>query len=874
MPRIAPMIETDDNNSLEIDWNGGSIGLQYGKIKHAARKPRVLITTYQSLARDSKNTTYPPEEYGLVIYDEGHVITAPIFGQSVDKFSHAFQLAVTATPEYTKKKTVSAKLPMLYFKLPLVEAINRGDLCNVRPAIVKTGYHINADQFHRFMSIQNETPLNTEQLEMLLNQEARNRAVVKTYFLGCDPDSGQRYLGQNGMIFCTGIRHAEAMVEIFHSELKKDDGQQVQSWLDDVGVELIASVHGGCQGAFLKKGLLAGAIPDTRTYSKGHDGAEREWYSEEEIFDLHETGKILLLVSVAKLKWGFDSPKDSLLFDLADRFSKVDATQIYGRVFRLDPEAPEKTATVFNLMDENTLDLYANFPKLMPIYCAEVIDGAEFRPPARRARAHVKYRNAPPNLQKKLEDFGFHVLTDIRAVRAISAESKKKRDAALARAPDQEPDWMSARGMERAYMGKATTYEKLMREYAGGKEQEFIDQGMNPQEAAALVDRDFVGVRTSNNRKQALCASRDVVAAIINGRGMEKEPNWISGNGMGEKYGGTAQTYEALMREYARGKEREFIDQGMNLQEAAALVDRDFVGLRRISSQTALCASPVAVADIMRIRTPTKDSGWMSAYEMQKRFGEGPEIYLRLMSEYEAQKRAELVESGMNPQEADALIAQGFVGRRKVRGKDTLCASSAVVNQIIQNRLPNKEPDWMSGAAMAREYGGSAATYEKLMRSYAKEKERSLLGQEADPQAAAARVDRNSVGLRASDNGKPILCASPEVIAAIMHHRAPAREPSWMSVREMEKQFGSSSAMHERRLKDCAAQKQESLVAQGMAPQEAAAWVDKNFVGIRTSGNGKSALCASPEAVAEVRGWQPRREAYRKLPDERTYPSV
>ncbi len=422
MPEIARTIETDGDESQEIDWEKSDIGLQYGKVKHAHKKPKVLITTYQSLARDTSNKIYPPEEYGLVIYDEGHVITAPTFGRAVNKFHTSVQLAVTATSEYSETKTVASKLAHRYFRLPLAEAVNRGDLCNVRPAIIKTGYTIDEKKFIALIEQQGGTPLNETQLEQLLNQEARNQAVIETYFSGADPDSGKRYLGQNGMIFCTAVKHADSITNQFGTALQADEYIQIREWLANEEIELIAAVHGKTQGAFFRKEMLPNKPPETRQYL-----GDKEWYSEEEIFDLHGRGKILLLASVAKLKLGYDSPLDSLLFDLTDRFSKLEATQIDGRAFRLDPEDPDKTATVFNLMDENTEELYRKYPKLIPIYCAEVIEGAEFRPPARRPKANIRFKEHPPEMARSLEESGFAVITDIDVVRTISRKNKERR---------------------------------------------------------------------------------------------------------------------------------------------------------------------------------------------------------------------------------------------------------------------------------------------------------------------------------------------------------------------------------------------------------------------------------------------------------------
>lgn len=446
LPKLAPTIETDDDSGKEIDWENSSIGLQYGKVKHAERKPSVLITTYQSLNRDREDKTYPPSEYGMVIYDEGHALTAAQYGEAVEKFKQSIQLAVSATPEYSEEKTIAARLPHRYYQLPLADAINRGDLCNVRPVLLKTDYTIDERKFRKFLEQNNGRPLNDTQMTALLNQQVRNQAAMEAYLQGADPDSGERYLGQNGMIFCGSTDHVDDFIRQLSDLLTKPKYRETRQWLNEECIELIAPVHGKIKGSWLRKGMLldshtAMPITEGRRYN-----GDKEWYSEDEIFDLHAKGQILLLASVKKLKEGYDCPRDSIIIDTVDRLSKVDATQIDGRGFRLnppnddhyDPGNPDKTCTVINMVDKNTHALYADDPQMLPIYCAEVIEGAEFRTPARRKGIVKKFLKDPPEIDKHLESADFKLITDIETVRGVSRKynDAKERHADARKKPD------------------------------------------------------------------------------------------------------------------------------------------------------------------------------------------------------------------------------------------------------------------------------------------------------------------------------------------------------------------------------------------------------------------------------------------------------
>ncbi len=441
MPDVAKRMQADDDCGREIDWTNSQIDIHYTRRHGAQNKPKVLITTYQGQAADQRKSKeqriHNPADFGLVIHDEAHYLTGPKFGPAaVDKFKGAIQLGVTATPEYSTDKTVANKLGHCYYHLPLNTAIERGDLCHVRPIVLKTHLRgkdvINLAKAREFLEQQQGHPLTNRQLEQLLNQEARNQAIIKAYLTGSHPDTTERFLGQTGLIFAGGITHCNDF--ILHAErvMNQPAYRPVKQWLRDEGVALIAPVHsdmppGGVEVNF---------------------GGKRRKCTKDEIKELHRQGKILLIISDQELKLGSDFPMDSFIVDAVDRFSVPDATQRMGRGFRVDrgdtrrhlPPNPEKSCAAINVIDETTHEMYKG-TAFHPIHATEILNGAEHRPPGRRTGALTRFKKHPPEVSESLESLGFEFVTKTEAMRAIT---KTFLDQGKKPLPEKTGEWWTA----------------------------------------------------------------------------------------------------------------------------------------------------------------------------------------------------------------------------------------------------------------------------------------------------------------------------------------------------------------------------------------------------------------------------------------------
>lgn len=103
--RQSPTLIVVDNTTLLLQWQKeierhlivpGGVGLIQGPTKDW--KKGVVMATYQSLANWADTM---PEEvrrwFGLIIWDEGHHVSAPTFSKSAPLF-YGYRLALTATP--------------------------------------------------------------------------------------------------------------------------------------------------------------------------------------------------------------------------------------------------------------------------------------------------------------------------------------------------------------------------------------------------------------------------------------------------------------------------------------------------------------------------------------------------------------------------------------------------------------------------------------------------------------------------------------------------------------------------------------------------------------------------------------------------------
>ena len=341
-------------------------GLDVGKIHQTAKTKgrQVTITTYASLIRQIKQGVLNPKDYECLVLDEAHKALGPETQKAVEQFEHAFRIGFTATPDYSQDKKLSQLLPKEISRMRIIDAVEEDLLSSFSVVIAHTETDLSSVQ------IESNNEFNQKQLEKAINVEGRNKAAVELY--------QKMFDGQKCVTYCISIDHAEKVANLFQ-----------------------------------EKGISARVI-------SGQNQNEHE-----EILEKYKTGEIKILCNANILIEGFDDPEASVCLNLRPTNSPVVAEQRSGRVLRLDPQNPEKHATIVDFFDKNLN------PQHPPISFADIA-GTAFVLPKRNLRKKDTEIDEQINAtgltsrQPEIQIDGLRVITDAREVMRIVNEAREQ----------------------------------------------------------------------------------------------------------------------------------------------------------------------------------------------------------------------------------------------------------------------------------------------------------------------------------------------------------------------------------------------------------------------------------------------------------------
>jgi superfamily II DNA or RNA helicase len=302
---LAPSAAIVEKTVAEFRAKAPSIpvGAYYGDEKSIVPNG-VTVATYQTLAKHAKESKLPAAITGaaIVLCDEGHETMTEYRQGALEAFDpQAVVIAITATPDYNREKTLSTFYPYLIDETRLAEASQKGLLAPGR---------------------MRWRPLDVDASDVrLITRKGEMDVVVEEY----DPKEMGRVMAR-AVVFeaCRQMRYEErsdhpylidkvgTLVSIEHRKLKA----MICCPSTDMAQRLLEFLIEHRPAGTPKPVLVLGSTP----------GEERR-----RIIADFKRGKIDTLINVRVLLRGFDEPSMKLLIDLSAGVSPVIAEQKFCR---------------------------------------------------------------------------------------------------------------------------------------------------------------------------------------------------------------------------------------------------------------------------------------------------------------------------------------------------------------------------------------------------------------------------------------------------------------------------------------------------------------------------------------------------------------
>lgn len=313
----------------------------------------VIVTTYQKLDRCYESVDF--SRFGMIHLDEAHKSLSKNRATIVQtmQVGKPFLFGYTATPVYntSRENKLSTVYQLMGYTKPednpiqsisIEEGIENKFLAPVQNIILKpkiTGDHRTVLKKLQKQTAKKGIDINENTIGRIINKREYNLIAVDFYLNQIDPQTQNRFLGQSCVVFAAGIEHANSVADLFneiitsHSDiydfLKRQSDISVSKKIKNkYPFKIAAAVHSNINSTECEK-----------------------------IIKAYKKGRVLVLVGADKLTEGFDKQGASLEINLRPTRSRVIVIQRGGRVIRIDPQDPNKIATIVDFVWEGLFNM-------------------------------------------------------------------------------------------------------------------------------------------------------------------------------------------------------------------------------------------------------------------------------------------------------------------------------------------------------------------------------------------------------------------------------------------------------------------------------------------------------------------------------------
>ncbi len=281
-------------------------------------------------SNNGQKITIDPADYDLVLWDEGHKYLTANAQQLLARFSHAINVALTATPRYYEGKEVAHVFGQKIHELSLATAIERKEISDFRNMLITTDVTT---------GLELSSPDQEESAEVARAIDVPNRnRIFPDMYLNARIKVGEKEFtlaGEPTIVFGASIDHVHDLAQAFNDMLSEalQNNEEFRAALRAKGIDpdkveqIAAPIHSG----------------GSETHSPMQLNARNELVAR-----YHER-KVLVLVATSVLQQSFDSPITSVVIDSVPRQTYVGVGQAGMRSLRW--LANKEMAFIINTQD-------------------------------------------------------------------------------------------------------------------------------------------------------------------------------------------------------------------------------------------------------------------------------------------------------------------------------------------------------------------------------------------------------------------------------------------------------------------------------------------------------------------------------------------
>ena len=355
-------------------------------------------------------------------------------------------------------------------------------------------------------------------------------------------------------------------------------------------------------------------------------------------------------------------------------------------------------------------------------------------------------------------------------------------------------------------------------------------------------------------------------------------PGWLSAHNIAKQYGGTNAAHSANIAALRDTKLAELQATGMDEESAKREVEKKWGAWARPSHGNATWfVSPEGLKELIatervRIdRAPLVKPNWLSGNAIVTQYGgSGIRHNTNIMALRDV-KLAELHATGMDEEGAQKEVEEKWVAwtRSFKSGQEAWHISPEGLEELIHiGKIPAKKnrtecaqlakPNWLSGAAIAKQYGGVHATHSANIVALRDAKLAELQATGMDEESAQREIDEKWVAWAKPKTGKDTWFVSPEGLKELIAtkkvrtERAPPSKPNWLSGNSIQMQYGGGSKKHNTNIVALREAKLAELEAAGMDEGAARRRVEDRWVAWARSSMGNEAWHISPDGLKEL----------------------